>query len=1030
VTTDTMAPAGPASSAVTAMLEARSVALVGASARPGSLGARMIDQLARSPSRPRTYLVNPRYADIGGLPCLPDLAQVPEPVDLVLLAVPDAALADQLTLAARTKARSAVIFGNAFDADGTTGLRNRLAAIAIEAGMALCGAACMGFVNVARGLRAVGYIEPDPVPAGPVALITHSGSVFSTMLRARRGFGFSLAVSSGQELVTTAAAYARYALHLAETKILALVLEAIRDPAELRAALDIAVREDVPVVLLSAGLSQDGKALVQAHSGALAGADGAWEALARAYGLHRVHDLAELADTLELFAAGRRCDRNTKGIATVHDSGLERAHVADLAAELEVPFASISPDTTQRLAKAIDPGLKPGNPLDVWGTGRDTEPLFAECLSVLAADPAVAAVALAVDLVPEFDGDEAYPRAMLTVAAGTGKPVAVLAGLPGAVDPAAAAWLRGVGIPVLEGTRSGLLALRHLLDHAERQRPEPPPPGQPSPGQPSPGRQRWAPVLAGGPPGSAVLFDLLRDYGIAAVRAIPAGTRAAALAAAAEIGYPVVLKTEGVAHKSDVGGVRLGLAGPDAAGAAYDDLAARLGPDVLVCETAAPGTELALGLVRDAALGPLLVISAGGVLIEIFSERAVVLPPVTRASALGVISSLRLAAVLAGARGQPPADLGAIADAVTGLSRLAGDLGDLLDALDINPLICGPSGAVAADVLAVIRLAGRELAHHGAAERRQRVPDRAPLAPRLDQVRVAQHLRVLRRRGRADPHHIGQLDRALRLGQRAQHGGPGGTEQAGQVVLRRVGQLAVGLRRVQQGVPEPDPVADAEHRRPGPERRRDQQQPRSSQVVFCVVTIPFQPVLTPPQPPVEVLEQRLVAAGGEHRHAPGDVAVKRADHAVPAGRDDRVVEGDQRPHQHLQGLGVTVGQVLQPGRGPAGTVPPQAGQFGAQVPARGGAHHVECFVQVGGGRLGEDRPRPARGGQVEQWARGGRERPPRLVQPRAGPPGAPQFRQGQPRLHQGRRGRAEAGARQVVGGEVDPYHDCLNFPSA
>jgi hypothetical protein len=122
-----------------------------------------------------------------------------------------------------------------------------------------------------------------------------------------------------------------------------------------------------------------------------------------------------------------------------------------------------------------------------------------------------------------------------------------------------------------------------------------------------------------------------------------------------------------------------------------------------VCQTAAPGTELALGLVRDAALGPLLVISAGGVLIEIFSERSVVLPPVTRSSARVVIARLRLAAVLAGARGQRPADLDAIADTIAGLSELAADLGDLLDALDINPLICGPSGAVAADVLAVIR---------------------------------------------------------------------------------------------------------------------------------------------------------------------------------------------------------------------------------------------------------------------------------------------------------------------------------------
>ncbi|HJY00285.1 MAG TPA: acetate--CoA ligase family protein [Streptosporangiaceae bacterium] len=699
-------PAGSApsaSSAVTAMLEARSVALVGASARPGSLGARMIAELARSPSRPRTYLVNPRYPDIGGTPCLPSLAELPEPVDLALLAVPDTALEDQLALAARTKVRSAVIFGNAFDADGATGLRGRLAAIATDAGMALCGAGCMGFVNVARGLRAVGYLEPDPMPAGPVALITHSGSVFSTMLRAHRGFGFSVAVSSGQELVTTAAAYARYALSLAETKVLALVLEAIRDAAELRAALETALTADVPVVLLSVGLSQTGRNLVSAHSGALAAADGAWEALAGAYGLHRVRDLAELADTLELFAVGRRCARDHKGIATVHDSGLERAHVADLAAELGVPFAPLGRATTKRLARAIDPGLQPANPLDVWATGRDTEPLFAECLAALAADPQVAAVALAVDLVPEFDGDEAYPRAVLAAAARTAKPVVVLAGLPAAVDPVAARGLRANGVPVLEGTRSGLLALRHLLDHAARPEPHRPEPSPPT--TPGPRRQRWAPVLSGGPPGGAVLFDLLRDYGISTVRARAADSRAQALAAAAEIGYPVVLKTDepAIAHKSDVGGVRLGLASPEAVGAAYDDLAARLGPRVLVCQTAAPGTELALGLIRDAALGPLLVISAGGVLIEIFSERSVVLPPVTRSSARVVLGRLRLAAVLAGARGQRPADLDAIAGAITGLSDLAADLGDLLDALDINPLICGPSGAVAADVLAVTR---------------------------------------------------------------------------------------------------------------------------------------------------------------------------------------------------------------------------------------------------------------------------------------------------------------------------------------
>ena len=682
-------------SALTAMLEARSVALVGASARPGSLGARMIEEVARSPSRPRTYLVNPRYADIGGVPCLPDLVAVPEPVDLALLAVPDHALEQQLSAAARSQARSAVIFGNAFDPPGRTGLRRRLAAIADQAGMAVCGAGCMGFVNIARGLRAIGYVEPDPLPSGAVALVTHSGSVFSALLRTRRGFGFSLAVSSGQELVTPAADYARYALELTETKVLALVLEAIRDAAGLRAVLADALAADVPVVLLSVGASEAGQALVSAHSGALAAADGAWEALAGAYGLHRVRDLAELADTLELFAAGRRASTGT-GIATVHDSGLERAHTADLAAELGVPFAPLAPPTHTRLAAVLDPGLATANPLDVWGTGRDTEPLFAECLSALAADPAVAAVALAVDLVPEFDGDESYPLAALAAAAGTAKPVAVLAGLPAAVDQAAATRLRAAGIPVLEGTRTGLLALRHLLDHTAR----PSPPAAPLP--PGETAQRWRGRL---PVGGAALFDLLRDYGIPAVRTRAAATRAQALAAADEIGYPVVVKTDepGIAHKSDVGGVRLGLAGPVEASAAYDDLARRLGPRVVVCETAAPGPELALGVVRDPALGPLLVISAGGVLVEIMAERAVLLAPVTRSAGMAALARLRIASVLAGSRGRPAADPGAIADAITGLSRLACDLGDTLEALDINPLICTPSGALAVDALLIPR---------------------------------------------------------------------------------------------------------------------------------------------------------------------------------------------------------------------------------------------------------------------------------------------------------------------------------------
>ena len=253
---------------------------------------------------------------------------------------------------------------------------------------------------------------------------------------------------------------------------------------------------------------------------------------------------------------------------------------------------------------------------------------------------------------------------------------------------------------MLEGTRTGLLALKHLLDHAAD--PDPPAP-PPVPDQAR--QQRWTRVITAGEAHGARLEDLLRDYGIAAARTRAADTSAGALAAAAQIGYPVVLKTgePGIAHKSDAGGVVLGLRDPDALQAAYQDLATRLGRRVLVCETIPPGPELSLGLARDHELGPLLVVGAGGVLVELLADRAVALPPVSAPQARRMLGTLRAARLLAGVRGQPPADLDAVAAAITGLSQLAAELGGVLEALDINPLICGPAGAVAVDALAIPR---------------------------------------------------------------------------------------------------------------------------------------------------------------------------------------------------------------------------------------------------------------------------------------------------------------------------------------
>ena len=686
------------SGAVRAMLEARRVAVVGASGRPNSLGARLVAGLESSPSDPELYLVNPRYQRIGGRPCLPSLEAVPGPVDLVALAVGDAHLEEALTLAASRGDASAVVFASAF----TPGLRQKLAATAEAAGMAMCGAACMGFVNPHSGLRVLGYVEPDPLPSGPVALVTHSGSAYSALLRAERRVGWALAVSSGQELVTTTADYLEYALERAGAEILALLVETLRDAGRVRSLLAAAARVGIPTVALAVGASPAGRTMVEAHSGALAGDDATWEALCEATGTIRVRDLSEMIDTLELLCAGRRprarADGSPGRLAAVHDSGAERAHLVDWAQRLGVAFSAIGAATTARLSATLEDGLEPGNPLDVWGSGTNATETFTESLVALAGDPDTSATVLCVDLVPEVEREDSYEEAVRAAWERTEAPLAVLANLPSAIDRQAARRLRQAGIPVLEGTASGLSALRHLLElegMLRRSQVVTEPPDE---------RRRavWRDRIAGGRPlPTASALELLADYGIASPATRFADDPEAVLAAGDHVGYPLVLKTDepGIAHKSDVGGVVVGIADAAALAAAYDDLRSRLGPRVLVARLAPAGAELSVGMIHDPLLGPMLVIGAGGIAVEVIADRRVALPPVDAPTARSLIDRLTLRPLLDGFRGRRAADLDAVAEAVVGVSRIAEELGDRLGALEVNPLRCTPEGVLALDVL-------------------------------------------------------------------------------------------------------------------------------------------------------------------------------------------------------------------------------------------------------------------------------------------------------------------------------------------
>ncbi|MDQ3766435.1 MAG: CoA-binding protein, partial [Actinomycetota bacterium] len=335
----------PAHSSIHALLEAQSVAVVGASQRQDSFGSQLMSQLAAGRFEGDVWPVNPRYSEVQGLVCVPSISDLPRAADLVVLAVPNPLVEEQLRAAAERGCRSALIFASLFEStpEGQASLVDRVAAIAGSADMAVCGGNCMGFLNLVGNLRLCGYGMPSDLAPGAITFITHSGSAFAAMLYNNRPLRFNLVVSSGQELVTTTADYFEYALEQPSTKAVAMFIETVNDPPKFRAGLERAANLDVPVIVLKVGRTPRSHDLVTAHSGALAGADEAHDALFDAYGVVRVRSFAEMADTLELLVAGRRAGPG--GLASIHDSGGERVLFADEAAAVGVHQPDIADPT-------------------------------------------------------------------------------------------------------------------------------------------------------------------------------------------------------------------------------------------------------------------------------------------------------------------------------------------------------------------------------------------------------------------------------------------------------------------------------------------------------------------------------------------------------------------------------------------------------------------------------------------------------------------------------------------------------------
>jgi acyl-CoA synthetase (NDP forming) len=677
------------------LLRPRGVAVIGASADPTKTTGRPVGYLQRHGFDGAIWPVNPRVAEIGGLPCFPDVASLPGAPDVAIVLVgPERAEAAVRDLAARGCGAAIVLAGGYAESGGEGGARQ--SALRAAAGtMRLLGPNTIGLVNLADRivLSASGALEVEDLAAGSISLVSQSGGILGAVLSrgAAQGIGFARLVSTGNEADLDVADFLDLLAEDAATRIIAIYVEGLRRPDAFRAAALKAAAAGKPVVAYKVGRSEAGARAAISHTGALAGADRLYDALFRQLGIIRAERFSDLLDVPAALASGRRpCGRR---VAVLTSTGGASALLADnlgLAGfDLPPPDAA----TAARIA-ALTGEAAVANPLDLTLAGLKPEVLGGsiaallesesyDALAVVVGSSALAQPRLAADAIAAGQAASAKP---------------VLAYLsPHA--PAIGAALQRQGIPAASAPEAIATMLAALAA-----------PRVAAPATPAAAGVDIA--LPTGPLDEAESKALFARFGIPPVREQACATPAEAAEAARGIGGRLVLKalSRHLAHKSDVGGVRLGLAAEEIEAAGSEMLArvtaatGRAPDGLLVQEQLAGGVEMILGLTRDPLLGTALLLGMGGVAAEVFGDTALRLLPLSRDDAEAMVAELRGAVLLRGHRGGPAMDVPALVQALLDFAAMGEALGARLVTAEVNPLFVLPQGqgVRAADALAVL----------------------------------------------------------------------------------------------------------------------------------------------------------------------------------------------------------------------------------------------------------------------------------------------------------------------------------------
>lgn len=458
-----------------ALFRPKSVAVIGASDKP-TIGRRLLVSLARIGFKGAIYPVNPNYSTVLGKKCWPNLTQLPEAPDLALFCVGHGRVLDAVTATAERGVHAAVIYDSGFAEHGEEGrkLQERVTAICLEAGIALCGPNCMGVLNPHH--PSTSYLQElrDATGlAGNVGIVSQSGAVCVSLLTDIRRFGFSLVVSSGNEAVLTAADFLEYQVNDPQTATIGAFIETVRQPERFAAALDRAAALGKPVVALKVGRALRAKRAVTTHTGGDAGDSVAISELLRSHGAIEVADLVELTEVLAAFQHWKPPVGRRFGVIT--SSGGLAELILDIAAVAELQLPLLSSQSRAVIENQIGFISGDGNPLDAWGSGTFAANLPC-ALALFDASPDHDVIVLCRDGCDRQPFDQpdlarAYYDQFAAVAARSAKPHFVLHTRPGVMESTQIGHLRAHGIPVVGGLREGLIAIDRLAHWAKSRNP-------------------------------------------------------------------------------------------------------------------------------------------------------------------------------------------------------------------------------------------------------------------------------------------------------------------------------------------------------------------------------------------------------------------------------------------------------------------------------------------------------------------------------------------------------------------------------